>query len=236
MTTGLPLTGERTVPGIAREQYWFARHEVVYRWLEPRVAGQTVLEAGSGEGYGAAILHAAGASVIAVDYDEAVIRHSAATYPQPHIQANLASLPVRQVDAVVCLQVIEHLWDLRGFLAEVRRAAGWTCLSTPNRLTFSPGLARGQKPTNPFHVEEFDPEQLADRMREAGFSNIELYGVYHGERLASRPTLIAEQIEAALSDHWSDELQEYVASVTTDDFVIGSENLDDSLDLIVVAS
>ncbi|MDN5919921.1 MAG: SAM-dependent methyltransferase, partial [Pseudonocardia sp.] len=24
----LPLTGERTVPGIAEENYWFRRHEV----------------------------------------------------------------------------------------------------------------------------------------------------------------------------------------------------------------
>ena len=52
VTPGLPLTGERTVPGIAREQYWFARHEVVYRWLAARCAGASVLEAGSGEGYG----------------------------------------------------------------------------------------------------------------------------------------------------------------------------------------
>ena len=236
MTTGLPLTGERTVPGIAREQYWFARHEVVYRWLESQVAGQTVLEAGSGEGYGAAILRAAGAQVIAVDYDEAAIRHSCATYPLPHVQANLAALPVRSVDAVVSLQVIEHLWDLRGFLAEVRRAAQWTCLSTPNRLTFSPGLERGKKPTNPFHVEEFDAEQIAGLMHAAGFCDITIYGVFHAPRLASRPRLIAEQIEAAVNNHWPAELEAFVASVTTDDFVISREHLDDSLDLLVVAS
>lgn len=236
MTTGLPLTGERTVPGIAREQYWFARHEVVYEWLAPRTTGQTVLEAGSGEGYGAAILRAAGARVIALDYDETAIRHSAVTYDLPHVRANLAALPVRAVDALVSLQVIEHLWDLRGFLAEVRRVADWTCLSTPNRLTFSPGLGRGDKPTNPFHVEEFDTEQLVRLVREAGFSQVDLYGVFHGARLAARPTLIAEQIDAAIGDHWPDELQTFVASVATSDFTIGASRLDDSLDLVVVAS
>jgi SAM-dependent methyltransferase len=236
MTTGLPLTGERTVPGIPREQYWFARHEVVYRWLAPQVTGQTVLEAGSGEGYGAAILRSAGASVIALDYDEAAITHSAATYSLPHVRANLAALPISDVDAVVSLQVIEHLWDLRGFLAEIRRAARWTCLSTPNRLTFSPGLGRGQKPTNPFHVEEFDAAQLVGLVRDAGFTDIALHGVFHGERLAARPTLIAEQIDAALREQWPDELEAFVAGVTTNDFLVRATDLDDSLELVVVAS
>lgn len=233
--TQLPLTGERTVPGIAREQYWFARHEVVYRWLAPRCSGQSVIEAGSGEGYGAAILQEAGARVVAMDYDLAAITHSATTYQLPHVQANLSALPVGRADALVSLQVIEHLWDLRGFLAEVRRIADWTCLSTPNRLTFSPGLDRGQKPTNPFHVEEFDAEQLRDLVTEAGFDDVQILGVHHGLRLQERPTVIAEQIEAALTDSWPSELEEYVASVTVDDFAIDDRDLDSSLDLVVLA-
>ncbi|MEZ5187033.1 MAG: class I SAM-dependent methyltransferase [Candidatus Nanopelagicales bacterium] len=235
MNAPLPLTGERTVPGIAREQYWFARHEVVYRWVADRCAGQTVLEAGSGEGYGAELLRRAGARVIALDYDTAAIAHSARTYRLPHVQANLAALPLRSVDAVVSLQVVEHLWDLRGFLAEIRRTAGWTCLSTPNRLTFSPGLERGRKPTNPFHVEEFDAQQLAAMMTGAGFSDVTILGVHHGARLRRRPNLIAEQIAAALSDTWPAELEEFVSTVTVDDFVISPEDLDTSLDLVVLA-
>ena len=53
----LALTGERTVPGIARENYWFRRHLVVYEALAPRCRG-VVLEAGCGEGYGADLLAA----------------------------------------------------------------------------------------------------------------------------------------------------------------------------------
>ena len=236
MCSSLPLTGERTVPGIAREQYWFARHEVVYRWLAPRCVGQQVVEAGSGEGYGARILHDAGAHVVAVDYDEAAIMHSAATYSLPHVRANLAALPFGRVDAVVSLQVIEHLWDLRHFLSETRRIARWTCLSTPNRLTFSPGLGRGQKPTNPFHVEEFDAQQLQELVREAGFTDITMFGVRPGPRLAERPGLIAEQIEAAVSGTWPAELEQFVAGVRTDDFLVTDTDLDTSLDLVVVAS
>jgi len=232
--TQLPLTGERTVPGIAREQYWFARHEVVYHWLAARCAGQTVVEAGSGEGYGARILQDAGARVIAVDYDEAAITHSAARYQLPHVRANLADLPFAHVDAVVSLQVIEHLWALPDFLAQTNRIAEWTCVSTPNRLTFSPGLGRGQRPTNPFHVEEFDAEQLRGLFLEAGFTHVDLFGVHHGPRLRERPGLIAEQIDAALSGNWSAELEQYVASVGTEDFEISADTTD-CLDLIAVA-
>ncbi|HQR79947.1 MAG TPA: class I SAM-dependent methyltransferase [Actinomycetota bacterium] len=236
MPSHLPLTGERTVPGIAREQYWFARHEVAYRWLAPRCSGRRVVEAGSGEGYGAQILRTAGAEVIAVDYDRSAIEHSARTYPLPHVQANLAALPFGRVDAVVSLQVIEHLWDLRGFLAQARRIADWTCLSTPNRLTFSPGLARGAKPTNPFHVEEFDAEQLDGLLRTAGFTRVEMLGVHHAARLNARPALIAEQVAAAITGHWPAELEQFVAGVSAEDFVVSGNDPDSSLDLLVVAS
>ncbi|HKI41067.1 MAG TPA: SAM-dependent methyltransferase, partial [Mycobacterium sp.] len=47
----LTLTGERTIPDLDIENYWFRRHEVVYRRLAPRCAGREVLEAGCGEGY-----------------------------------------------------------------------------------------------------------------------------------------------------------------------------------------
>ena len=68
-------------------------------------------------------------------------------------------------DAVVSLQVVEHIWEQPRFVAEcarVTRPGGWVALSTPNRLTFSPGVARGEKPLNPFHVNELDAEELLE--------------------------------------------------------------------------
>lgn len=72
---GLPLTGERTVPGLPEENYWFRRHEVVYQYCAPMCAGQDVLEAGCGEGYGAALLAFTARRVVAVDYDAATVAH-----------------------------------------------------------------------------------------------------------------------------------------------------------------
>src|SRR3954471_14273536 len=112
--TALPLTGERTIPGLDIENYWFRRHEVVYERLAPRCAGRDVLEAGCGEGYGANLIAGVAHQVIAVDYDESAVAHVRSRYPRVEVtQANLTELPLpdSSVDVVVNFQVIEHLWD-----------------------------------------------------------------------------------------------------------------------------
>ncbi|MGL4306324.1 MAG: class I SAM-dependent methyltransferase, partial [Mycobacteriaceae bacterium] len=144
--SSLPLTGERTVPGITEENYWFRRHEVVYQQLLHHCVNRDVLEAGSGEGYGANMIAEVAHSVTGVDYDESAVRHVQARYPQVHmLQGNLADLPAadNSVDIVVNFQVIEHLWDQSQFIREcarVLRPSGRLLISTPNRITFSPGL------------------------------------------------------------------------------------------------
>jgi hypothetical protein len=57
----LALTGERTLPGIWHENYWLRRHQAAYDVFAPMCAGARVLEAGCGDGYGAARLSAEGA-------------------------------------------------------------------------------------------------------------------------------------------------------------------------------
>src|SRR5919108_4254204 len=48
----LELTGERTLPDVPEENYWFRRHLAVYRWVAGRVAGRDVVDMACGEGYG----------------------------------------------------------------------------------------------------------------------------------------------------------------------------------------
>ncbi|HWN28643.1 MAG TPA: SAM-dependent methyltransferase, partial [Actinomycetospora sp.] len=75
VAAGLPLTGERTVPGVDRENYWFRRHEAVYLALEPECTGAVVLDAGVGEGYGAALLARSARRVVGLELDPAVAAH-----------------------------------------------------------------------------------------------------------------------------------------------------------------
>jgi SAM-dependent methyltransferase len=240
----LPLTGERTVPGIVEENYWFRRHEAAYLALRPYCVDAFVLETGCGEGYGADLLTEGAVGVLGLDYDALTLRHVAKVYPRVHAaRANLAALPVRSstVDVVVNFQVIEHLWDQEGFLAEcarVLRPGSRLLITTPNRLTFSPGR---DTPLNPFHTRELAPAELSELLRDAGFDLEYLGGLRHGARLGTLDaefggSLIDAQVAVAVSgDPWPPELRDAVASVTAGDFAITTDDLESSLDLVAVA-
>lgn len=244
MSDALPLTGERTVPGIPEENYWFRRHEIAYLAIAERYANATVLEAGSGEGYGAAMLAEGGAHVSALDYDESAVAHIRARYPKVTVHhGNLATLPLpdNSVDAVVNFQVIEHLWDQPQFLAEVARVlkpGGELAISTPNRITFSPGR---DTPLNPFHTRELNSAELDELLHGAGLTVTDRLGVFHGARLAELDrayggSFIDAQIERSLAGQpWPAELRRDVAAVAATDFDIRAD-ADDSLDLFFYAT
>lgn len=241
----LPLTGERTVPGIAQENYWFRRHEAVYLQLAPRCAGAVVLEAGCGEGYGADLLAGVAARVLALDYDQPTAAHVARRYPRVDVaRTNLVALPVAagSCDAVVSLQVIEHLWEQERFLRECRRVlcpGGALLISTPNRFTFSPGR---DTPLNPFHTRELAGAELAGLIGEAGFGGVEVLGLHHGPRLRALDarhggSLVDAQVAVALGGgEWPAALLADVASVTSADFVLTADDVDVSLDLVALAT
>jgi SAM-dependent methyltransferase len=240
----LPLTGERTAPGWEHETYWLRRHQAAYAWVTDHHCSFdfTVVDVGSGEGYGAAALARTAGHVIAIELDGASCLHSARNYPQVQtVCANVVGLPcaTNSADLVVSLQVIEHVWDPQLYLHEMRRVSrGAVVVSTPNRPVFSPGLARGEKPTNPFHVEEFDAEQLHDLFLAVGFRDITVLGLHHGERIRmwerDHGALMPALVEAALTDHWTTDLQEFEASVCIDDFSI-TPDCQQAQDVLVIA-
>jgi len=243
----LTLTGERTIPGLDVENYWFRRHEVVYQQLAPRCAGLEVLEAGCGEGYGADLISRVARRVIALDYDETTVLHVRARYPRVEVMhGNLAELPLADasVDVVVNFQVIEHLWDQTQFVREcarVLRPSGLLMVSTPNRITFSPGR---DTPINPFHTRELNADELTRLLVDADFTSVSMSGVFHGPRLADMDarhggSIIDAQIARAVADApWPAELLADVAAVTSADFDVvdaDDRDIDDSLDLVAIA-
>ena len=163
MPTPLTITGERTVPGVAAENYWFRRHEAGYAavpgWVAGRVVPDVVLDAGCGEGYAAGLLADAwpGVRVVGVDYDAVTTAHAARAHggeQAAYLRGALTALPLDDaaVDVAVSLQVLEHIWtpgDYVRELARVTRPGGVLVVSTPNRLTFSPGLGRRERPAEP---------------------------------------------------------------------------------------
>ncbi|MPZ61674.1 MAG: methyltransferase domain-containing protein [Propionibacteriales bacterium] len=230
----LAITGERTVPGMLHENYWFRRHEVAYRMVCDLVGPGQVLEAGCGEGYGAELLRGQGVRVVALDYDGHAVRHVRRTYPRLHVvQGNLCALPFADAayDLVVSLQTVEHLWDQPGFVSECLRVlapGGVLALSTPNRLTFPPG--------NIFHTRELTAGELWELVA-AHAEPVSCRGIGHGPRLKewerARGDLVGAQLERP-PDAWPGDLRRLVAGVGVDDFAL-DDDLDRCLDLFLVA-
>lgn len=238
--TGLTLTGERTLPGIADENYWFRRHEVAYAWIAPWCAGARVLDAGCGEGYGAAAIARVAGHVTALDYDDAVVAHVADRYPAlAAVKGDLQHLPFEDgsFEVVVHLQTIEHLHDQPGFVREcarVLRPAGTLVVTTPNRLTFSPGR---ETPLNPFHTRELSADELRDLL-EPDFAVARMLGVSHGRRITRWERRHGPLVDAQLAsspDGWPRRLRDFVARLHASDFTVSDDDVDASLDLLAVA-
>jgi ubiquinone/menaquinone biosynthesis C-methylase UbiE len=134
----LKATGERLIPDKQREEILYAEHVARYRLAAQFARGRRVIDAGSGEGYGAAMLAAGqAAQVIGVDIDEAAVRHARDRYQLEFVQADLLELPFGEssFDLVVCFETIEHLAGADTALAELRRVLapdGLLIISTPN--------------------------------------------------------------------------------------------------------
>jgi SAM-dependent methyltransferase len=237
----LILTGERTVPGIPAENYWFRRHEAAYEFAVPLVAGRDVLEVGCGEGYGTDLLARSAAHVLGVDYDALTVAHARTRYrAATFVRANLAALPVpsQSVDVLVTLQVIEHVWNHGEFVREclrVLRPGGLLLVTTPNRLTFSPGL---ESPVNPFHTKEFTASELIGLVAANGFAVESMLALHAGPRIveldARYGSFVAAQLAAPPSE-WPAPLRADVATVTTADFPVHERDVDAGLDLVLLA-
>lgn len=240
----LVLTGERTLPGIPEENYWFRRHEAAYRAVRPFTRGARVLEAGCGEGYGAALLADEAREVLAVELDPVVIGHAGSRYrPRIHpLRADLQRLPIADasIEVVAALQVIEHLADQPRFLAEcarVLRPVGTLLVTTPNRVTFSPDSPDPARPRNPFHTRELTMEELEELLGPS-FVVARRWGLHHGRRLAGwerRHGPLMPALLAGPPDTWSPALTRRVRRVRAGHFRLRADRVTASLDLVVVA-
>ncbi|MGH3664994.1 MAG: class I SAM-dependent methyltransferase [Egibacteraceae bacterium] len=236
------LTGERTLPGVPQENYWFARHVAAYRFAAARCRGLRVLDAGCGEGYGAAIMAESAAEVVGVELVADVAAHARAAYPDVgFVPADVCDLPLDDAsfDAVVSLQVVEHLPDPGRFLAEtarVLRPGGQFVCATPNRLTFTPDT---DTPVNVFHAREYDPGELVGALAQ-GFAVDELLGVHHSRRLQTLERLLRYRFDRLLLERpardWPRWLRRVVTAVRPGDFAVRAERIEASLDLLAVAT
>jgi SAM-dependent methyltransferase len=200
----LELTGERTLPDVPEENYWFRRHLVVYEWIAARVGGLRVIDMACGEGYGADVLARTAGAVVGVDANPEAHEHARLRYRRSNLRfaRELVETFAEPADAVVFLQTIEHLNDPGGALdhfaslvageqgaggaAEpatdpaTAARAGTVFVSTPNVLTLAPKGA--PRSGNPWHVHEYRIEEF-DRLCREHFREVRMYGLFHARKL-----------------------------------------------------
>ena len=237
----LALTGERTLPDVPEENYWFRRHLVVYEWIAARVADKRVIDMACGEGYGADVLAARAARVTAVDANPEAYEHARRRDRRVNLRFERALVETfeERADAIVFLQTIEHLREPGAALEHFRSLlddGGAVYVSTPNVLTLAPPGA--ERSDNPWHVHEYRAREFEQLCR-ASFARVELLGTYHARKLRVH--------ELALRFGWdalhtrlgmtSAFYERFTPAISTRDFAIRSAreaDLDASLDLLAV--
>jgi SAM-dependent methyltransferase len=184
----LELTGERTLPDVPEENYWFRRHLVVYDWIARQVRGERVIDMACGEGYGAQALARGASSVVGVDanpqaHEHARLRYEIPTHPNLRFERALVEAYAEPADAVVFLQTIEHVQDPGAVLEHFRSLVGpdgCVYVSTPNVLTLAP---KGEpRSGNPWHVYEYRRAEFESLCRQH-FASVEILGLFHARRL-----------------------------------------------------
>ncbi len=181
----LQLTGERTLPDVPEENYWFRRHLVVYEWIASRTGGRRVVDLACGEGYGSSVLARTAVSVIGVDANPDAFEHARLKYSGPKLrfERTMLELWTGDVDCVVFLQTIEHVQDPDAVLAHVRELIepdGVAYVSTPNVLTLAP--EGEERSGNPWHVREYRPAEYR-ALCERHFAHVDLLGLFHARKL-----------------------------------------------------
>ena len=234
----LELTGERTLPDVPAENYWFRRHLAVYEWIAERCAGLDVVDMACGEGYGSDVLGRRAARVTGVDANPEAHEHARLKYTRPGVEfvRDMVELYAEPCDAVVFLQTIEHVQDPQAVLDGFRRMlrpGGAAYVSTPNVLTLAPPGA--ERSGNPWHVREYRAEDFRE-LCEASFDSVELLGLFHARKLRVH--------ELAIRAGW-DSLHprlrltkpfyaRFVPAIAATDFVLRESDLDRALDFVAI--
>jgi 2-polyprenyl-3-methyl-5-hydroxy-6-metoxy-1,4-benzoquinol methylase len=236
----LELTGERTLPDVPAENYWFRRHLAVYDWIVRQLAGKRVIDMACGEGYGSEVLARRAVEVVGVDANPEAHDHARLRYVRPNLRFERGLVETfgepDSFDAVVFLQTIEHVHDPVAVLEHLRSLlapGGVAYISTPNVLTLAPPGA--ERSGNPWHLTEYRAGEFGELCASV-FGSVELLGLFHSRKLriheqALRLGWDAVHARLGITERfygW------FTPAIATTDFALSPERLDRALDFVAV--
>jgi 2-polyprenyl-3-methyl-5-hydroxy-6-metoxy-1,4-benzoquinol methylase len=236
----LQLTGERTLPDVPAENYWYRRHLAVYEWIGARVIGRRVIDMACGEGYGSEVLSRSAASVVGVDANPEAFEHARLRYSRQNVSFERGMVESHgeagAYDAVVFLQTIEHVQDPVAVLRHFRSLlapGGAVYVSTPNLLTLAPPGA--PKSDNPWHIKEYRAAEFEQLCREV-FAQVRTFGLFHVRKLRLHELALAWGWDAVhtrlrVTKPFYDR---FTPSIASSDFALRETGLDGALDFLAV--
>jgi len=184
----LECTGERLIEddykSSASRYLIYLFHIATYNFCIPYVRNKTVLDFGSGSGYGTHLIANQCAHVTGIDISDEAVDFANTRYKASNLEyikinkIETAPLPFADssFDTVISFQVIEHIHRVDLYLSEIKRIlkpAGTLVIATPDRKT---RLFPGQKPWNLYHVYEYSTDSFAKTVS-AHFPDTTLYGM-----------------------------------------------------------
>ena len=194
----LPFTGERYVPEIHGNIELEHLHR--YLFAGQAVAGKTVLDIASGEGYGSAILAQTAHKVTGVDISPEAVQHACKKYMAENLifaVGSCSAIPLKNnsIDVVVSFETIEHHDDHQGMMIEIKRVlipGGVLIISSPDKLEYS------DKPAykNQFHVKELYRDEFKTLLS-ANFK----HHVIYGQRVVYGSAILSENGTSAVTSY-----------------------------------
>jgi SAM-dependent methyltransferase len=231
----LELTGERTMPDVPAENYWFRRHLAVYEWIAERCAGLDVADMACGEGYGVDVLARRARRVTGVDANPEAHDHARLKYTRPGVRfvRDMIETYSEPCDVVVCLQTIEHVLDPRALLGHFKEMCRTVYVSTPNLLTIAPPGAT--KSGNPWHLREYRAREF-HALCASVFDRVELLGLFHARVLRLHELALHagwDRVHSALGIT-KPFYDRFTPAITSADFALRPEPLERALDFVAV--
>jgi len=168
-------------------------HKLLEKYLPQEGNGLRLLDAGCGTGHHMAQLSARGYEVAGVDASQEMLEHARLNNPDAVIlEADVEEIPLRNesFDIVLSIEVLRHLPRSDKSIAEMSRLLkpGGFCLVTATPLLNLNGYALINKMAHKIkigdlaqHKQSFHTStRLREEFSEAGFSLVEIHGVYIG--------------------------------------------------------